>query len=71
IGFVKVKRLCQSKSMYKFNLDLYRLGIFCKNFIKRNGLKLAMAVQAVGANIMIFIIKNLNDACKMTEIRKQ
>ncbi|EIE86255.1 hypothetical protein RO3G_10966 [Rhizopus delemar RA 99-880] len=55
VGFVEVKPLCDSRSVHKINLDLYRLGIFCKNAIDKNGLKCAMAVQAVGANITFLL----------------
>ncbi|EIE75787.1 hypothetical protein G6F47_011358 [Rhizopus delemar] len=57
VGFVEVKPLCQSKFIQKINLDLYRLGIFCKNAIHANRLKMTMAAQAVGNNITFYIFK--------------
>ncbi|KAG1045025.1 hypothetical protein G6F43_011359 [Rhizopus delemar] len=71
VGFVEVKPLCQSKFIQKINLDLYRLGIFCKNAIHANRLKMTMAAQAVGNNITFYIVQNFNGVCTMTEIWHQ
>ncbi|ORE15803.1 hypothetical protein BCV71DRAFT_157812, partial [Rhizopus microsporus] len=52
IGFIEVKPpLSDAAAKCKINLDVYRLGVFCKNAIDAHNLKCAMAVQAVGTNI--------------------
>lgn len=60
LGYVEVKGQSALNNHYLINLDLARLGIFCKNALDIHGGQGKIAIQAVGVNITFYLVQRLN-----------